>query len=83
MPYAYGTSDCHEHAAGSSLDSAAAKAGIHTAVAVLRYLQHAPWLAKDIIWVIPDVACGTLYAMQARQTCQDSGLQPQYVNNSA
>ncbi|KAA6418424.1 MAG: hypothetical protein FRX49_11584, partial [Trebouxia sp. A1-2] len=33
---------------------------IQVAAAVLQYLQHVPWLAKDIVWIIPDVSCGAL-----------------------
>ncbi|DBA88721.1 TPA: hypothetical protein ACH3X1_004146 [Trebouxia sp. C0004] len=33
---------------------------IQVVVALLQYLQHVPWLAKDIVWVIPDVSCGAL-----------------------
>ena len=39
---------------------------------VLQYLQQVRWLAKDIVWVIPDVSCGAYGALQVsgRVKCQ-------------
>lgn len=33
---------------------------------MLYHLKHsAPWLAKDVVWVIPDASCGLVESMQA------------------
>lgn len=44
---------------------------IQVAAAVLQYLQHVPWLAKDIVWIIPDVSCGALQMTRVRNAVQD------------
>ena len=39
---------------------------IQVAMAVLQYLQNVPWLAKDIVWIIPDVSCCALQVTRVR-----------------
>ena len=34
--------------------------------AVMAYLARVPWLAKDVIWLVPDARCGLLAAVQVR-----------------
>lgn len=46
--------------AGSTVTLAADLTAIEVAVSVLHFLQSVPWLAKDIIWIVPDVSCGAL-----------------------
>jgi hypothetical protein len=33
--------------------------------ALMTHLAHVPWLAKEVIWLLPDASCGLLAALQA------------------
>ncbi len=33
-----------------------------TSVAVLRHLSSVPWLAKNVVWLVPDGQCGSALA---------------------
>lgn len=33
--------------------------------AIMAHLSKVPWLAKDVIWVVPDASCGLVTSMDA------------------
>lgn len=36
---------------------------------VMEYLSQVPWLAKDVIWLVPDSRCGHHAAVEVRTYC--------------
>jgi hypothetical protein len=37
-----------------------------TAAAVVQHLSQAPWLAKDVVWLVTDARCGLIPSMEVR-----------------
>lgn len=50
--------DLHQTKSGASLVVA-------VGYALMLHLRKVPWLAKDIIWVMPDASCGLMDSMEA------------------
>ncbi|KAK9805223.1 hypothetical protein WJX72_007042 [[Myrmecia] bisecta] len=51
-------------AAGFDQAQAGQLFGAAAAHAVMQYLASVPWLAKDVVWVLPDAGCGQMHSLQ-------------------
>ena len=52
------------HAGGWQQEAEGTALALALGHAVMAYLLRVPWLAKDILWVLPDARCGLIEATE-------------------
>lgn len=68
---------CAEASSERSAEPPAVRVTTSASAAVLRHLADVPWLAKNVVWLVPSAHCQALQAAEVRpRQCTPSVVEP-------